>query len=153
MASNLVIRKIFHLWFLLKRPMTLGVRILIENDVGEILLVRHTYVDGWYFPGGGVETGESQQQAAAKELDEEVGIGSTGDMDLLGVYQNLNASRRDHVSLFRCRNWKWLRAFKPNQEIAEIGFFSRENLPHDITPGTLRRISELYDGKPVSDYW
>ncbi len=133
--------------------MTLGVRLLVEDEAEKVLLVRHTYVGGWYFPGGGVEKGESQQQAAHKELREETGIVCIGDPELFGVYWNRNASRRDHVSLFRCREWREERAFTPNREIAEIGFFALDALPDDITPGTMRRLEEIYQGHKVSEYW
>ena len=153
MASNRIIRKLLHTWFLLRRPMTLGVRLLVEDNEGKILLVRHTYVDGWYFPGGGVEKGESQQQAAKKELREETGIGCTGELELVGIYQNSSASRRDHVSLFRCREWREERIFTPNREIAEIRFFSVNELPKDTTPATFRRIEEVYRSAAVSEFW
>ena len=40
--------------------MTFGVRGVI-HDAGNnaVFLVRHTYVPGWHFPGGGVEAGET----------------------------------------------------------------------------------------------
>lgn len=133
--------------------MTLGVRVWVEDEKGKILLVRHTYVKGWFFPGGGVENGESQHAAAVKELFEEASIRAEGDMQLLGVYWNRHASRRDHVSLFRCTSWKKAGEFQPNREIAEARFFNVDNLPEDITAGTLRRIREQQEGSQISDIW
>ena len=54
--------KLFHALFLVRRPMTLGVRALIydrHND--SVFLIRHTYVPGWQLPGGGVEVGETAE--------------------------------------------------------------------------------------------
>ncbi|MEM8653068.1 MAG: NUDIX domain-containing protein, partial [Pseudomonadota bacterium] len=105
MAIKHIIRSAFHFYFLMKRSMTLGVRLLVENEKGEVLLVRHTYVDGWYLPGGGVERGETAEAAARKELLEETGFKVGDNLILLGVYKNLSASKRDHVLLFRVQDW------------------------------------------------
>ena len=153
MADNKILRKLFHLYFLLKRPMTLGVRVLVENEKGEVLLVRHTYVEGWYLPGGGVETGDTMAQTVAKELREEVGFEILGEPKLLGIYKNSSASKRDHVAIYRAEDWREIEVFKPNREIAEIGFFAVDNLPESITAGNLKRIREIYHGEPVSQYW
>ena len=53
---------------------TVGVRILVVNSEQEILLVEHTYIDGWHFPGGGVNHMESTEAAAIRELQEETGV-------------------------------------------------------------------------------
>lgn len=153
MADNIFLRKLFHLYFLVKRPMTLGVRVLVENQKGEVLLVRHTYVEGWYLPGGGVETHDTMAETAIKELREEVGFEVIGDPQLLGIYKNNSASRRDHVALYKVDQWREAEVFKPNREIAEIGFFGLDGLPDDITKGNLRRIREVYFDEPVSQYW
>lgn len=153
MADNKIMRKLFHLYFLLKRPMTLGVRILVENQKGEVLLVRHTYVEGWYLPGGGVETHDTMAQTAVKELREEVGFEIIGEPILLGMYKNKSASKRDHVAIYRAEKWREVEAFEPNREIAEIGFFAPDNLPSNITAGNLRRINEYYFDEPISQYW
>lgn len=153
MADNIILRKLFHLFFLLKRPMTLGVRVLVENDKGEVLLVRHTYVEGWYLPGGGVETGETMAQTAVKELREEVGFEILGEPQLLGMYKNISASKRDHVAVYKTGEWREAEVFKPNREIAEMAFFALDNLPDTITAGNLNRINEFYHGVPMSQYW
>ncbi len=153
MADSKILRKLFHVFFLFKRPMTLGVRILVENEKGEVLLVRHTYVEGWYLPGGGVETGETTLQAAQKELREETGLEMLDEPRLVGLYQNRSASRRDHVAVFKVGKWYEVEAFKPNREIAEMGFFPLDALPQEITAGNLRRIKEYYYDEPVSQYW
>ena len=67
-------RLVLHPWFRLTRGLTLGVRVLVQNPQGHILLVRHTYSPGWLLPGGGVERGEIAEEAAAREVLEETGV-------------------------------------------------------------------------------
>jgi len=153
MADSKILRKLFHLYFLFRRPMTLGVRVLVENEKGEVLLVKHTYVEGWYLPGGGVETGDTMAQTAIKELREEVGYEIIGEPKLLGIYKNKSASKRDHVALYKVEGWREVEPFKPNHEISAIGFFPVDELPQNITKGNLRRIHEVYFNEPASQYW
>lgn len=133
--------------------MTLGVRVAIENSKGEFLLVRHTYVSGWYFPGGGVERGETLVDAAIKEVREETGINIRGSLSLFGAYFNKNASARDHVALYHLREDHDISGFGPNREIAEIGFFAEHSLPDDATKATRRRIEELRGRSPQINHW
>jgi 8-oxo-dGTP diphosphatase len=48
--------------------------VLFRDDSGRVLLVKPTYKDGWDIPGGYVEPGESPKQAAAREVEEELGL-------------------------------------------------------------------------------
>jgi len=134
--------RLFHLLLLVRRPMTLGVRILVTGEKDTVLLVRHTYVSGWHLPGGGIEKGETAKQAAEKELLEETGIMVGSELEPLAVFANRRASKRDHVVLFLCRDWQTHRAFVPNREIAEIGFFPLNALPSGTTQPTRSRIKE-----------
>jgi hypothetical protein len=43
--------------------------------------------------------------------------------------------------------------WRPNAEIAEMGFFGSDALPADTTAGTRRRIAEVLAGKPPSVQW
>ena len=133
--------------------MTLGVRIIVSNLKGEVLLVRHTYVSGWHLPGGGVEKQETASDAACKELMEEAGIRVLGSLELKSVHANRKASKRDHVLLYHCKDWEIARPFVPNREIAEIGFFALQNVPELTTPSTRLRLEEIFAGRPPADFW
>jgi ADP-ribose pyrophosphatase YjhB (NUDIX family) len=46
-----------------------GVSIILRNDAGEVLLVRHSYAGRrWTLPGGGVHRGEPPEQTARREM-------------------------------------------------------------------------------------
>jgi ADP-ribose pyrophosphatase YjhB (NUDIX family) len=136
-----------------RRAMTLGVRVLVRNEQGHVLLVRHTYVPGWYLPGGGVERHETVQQAAIKELREECHIEVLDEPTLFHFYRNPRTSRFDHVALFICSNWRQLSDKQPDHEIAEVGFFAPDNLPEGTTEPTRNRVAEMIDGQKIADLW
>lgn len=153
MASRGVRVRLFHWWFLLSRPMTLGVRALVRNKEGHVLLVRHSYVPGWYLPGGGIERGQTAEETVRRELLEETGVEITGDVVLLGLYANRTASSRDHVALYDCPRWRRSVPFKPNREIVECNFFAPDALPQDTTRATRERLAEMLGQAPRSAYW
>jgi len=135
------------------RAMTLGVRGIVQNDNREILLVRHTYVDGWHLPGGGVERGETAFEAIDKELREEGNISLTARPQIFHIYRNPLTSRFDHVVLFNCPHWEGGEMQAPNREIAQTGFFALDALPPQTTAATRARLLEVFDNQPVSDLW
>jgi len=145
--------RITHLSFLLTRPMTLGVRGVVVGDDDKVLLVRHGYVPGWHFPGGGVEVGETALQALDRELEEEARVRATGAPALHGLYFNRRVSRRDHVAVYVIRDFEVLGARAPDWEIEEARFFPRRALPEGTSAGTRARLAEIFDGAPVRDLW
>jgi ADP-ribose pyrophosphatase YjhB (NUDIX family) len=134
------------------RGMTLGVRaMLLEGD--RVLLVRHSYVPGWYFPGGGVESGESLGDALAREIEEEAGARLTAPPQLFAVYRNARADSRDHVALFVCRDWASPLPRAPSREIVAAELFPLAALPAEATPATLARIREVIGGESPATDW
>ena len=146
--------KLFHLYFVLRRPMTLGVRgVVFDAATNSVFLIRHTYAPGWQFPGGGVETGETASEALGRELAEEGNIELTSPPELRSFHYNRHASRRDHVALYLVTGFTQTAPKKPDIEIAEAGFFPLDALPGETTPATRRRIAELFGGGPAAPYW
>ncbi len=63
------------MWFVF--PLTRRVRVLIIRG-DKVLLVKHFVGPGrWSIPGGGIRFGESLQQAAVREIREELSLGVT----------------------------------------------------------------------------
>ncbi|XHM77547.1 NUDIX domain-containing protein [Mesorhizobium sp. ANAO-SY3R2] len=146
--------RMFHLYFLFRRPMTLGVRGLVHDAAtNSIFLIRHTYVPGWQLPGGGVEVGETFVESLARELEEEGNIVLSVSPALKSIHLNKQASRRDHVAFYLVQGFSQLRPKEPDHEIAEAGFFPLDALPEGTTPATRRRIAEVFDGAEASPYW
>lgn len=144
--------KLVHVAHFLLRGMTLGVRAACFNEKGEVFLVKHSYVPGWYLPGGGVERGETVGKAILKEIREEGNLEATATPVLFHTYYNRYVSRRDHVLLYRID----VRQTAPrpaDHEIVECGFFDPANLPVDTTRATRLRLEELAGRLAPSDFW
>jgi 8-oxo-dGTP pyrophosphatase MutT (NUDIX family) len=145
--------RLLHWSFLLARPMTLGVRAIVADADERVLLVRHGYVSGWHFPGGGVEVGETCMEALARELKEEANVALEQPPLLHGVFFNARPSRRDHVAVYVVRAFRILGQRAPDWEIEEARFFPRWALPDGTSAGTRARLAEIFDSAPLSDRW
>jgi 8-oxo-dGTP pyrophosphatase MutT (NUDIX family) len=146
--------RFFHLYFLLTRPMTLGVRgVVYDRQQNAVFLIRHTYVPGWQLPGGGVEPGESALTALRRELEEEGNIEFDSAPALRSLHYNRHASRRDHVAVYLVEGFRQTAPKLPDREIAASGFFPLDRLPELTTPGTRRRLAEIFGGEPPSHDW
>ena len=152
-ALEPVIRRVAHFYWRFARAATLGVRAMVIDGSGRVFLVKHSYVDGWHLPGGGVETGETLLTALTRELAEEGNILLAGRPELHGVFFNNRVSRRDHVALFVVRDFRQDGRPVPNHEIIEHGFFALDALPADTTSATRARIAEVFAGAAVSELW
>jgi 8-oxo-dGTP pyrophosphatase MutT (NUDIX family) len=132
-------------------PITLGVRLLLVKD-NSVLLVRHTYQNLWYLPGGRVKKWESLEQTARREAQEELGA-SLGGLQLFGTFVSFFEHKSDHVAVFACDDFTL--TGETDKEIERFAFFPVDELPEDVSPGCLRRIEEYWQEPTVvrAGYW
>jgi len=135
------------------RSVSLGVRAIVLDAENRVLLVRHTYLDGWYFPGGGVEAGETLLDAIMRELAEEAHISMDAPPVLHGIFLQKTRWRSNHVACFVVRAFHQTHARLPDWEIAESGFFKTDYLPEETTRATRARLNEILHEQPPSPFW
>ena len=131
------------------KPISIGVRVMLIRD-DEVLLVKHTYQDEWYFPGGGAKRRETLADVARREAFEEVGA-TLGNLELFGIYTNFFELRTDHIAVFICRDFTYTGA--KDWEIERIELFPFNALPENIAPGIARRIKDyLNETQPKNGF-
>ena len=122
-----------------------GVRVLVDNGHGEVLLLRHWYAPGvWTLPGGGINQGETLEEAALRELHEETGYVARGIGGKIGIYQGSRPD--DQVAAVFVTTYEGSLQLLPNIEVMERGFFSMNALPDNISPANRRRVEEYVAG-------
>ena len=100
-----------------------NVGLIVLNQKNKLLLCRRKDQKTWQFPQGGIDSGESPQAAAFRELFEEVGVRKKEvkvvqksdhwfDYDLPEKYQK----RSDTMRKFKGQTQKWF-MFKANTEL------------------------------------
>lgn len=125
------------------KPVTAGTRVMLIKE-NKILLVKHTYQEHWYFPGGGIKKGETFEEAIRREIKEELG-GKLDELKLFGVYNNFFEYKNDHIVIFLCDKFSITGTI--DREIESFEFFDLNNLPEHTAPGTRRRIEEYITGE------
>jgi 8-oxo-dGTP pyrophosphatase MutT (NUDIX family) len=132
-------------------PVCLGTNAILERIDGTVVLVRHRYMAGLCFPGGGVGAGEPPEDAILRELREEVGLNSASAVSLFGLYTRKVGRTTNLVALYRVRAADI--EFRPNLEISEIVNADPLNPPRETSPATRRRLAEFVGAASVSRYW
>ena len=127
------------------RAMTLGVRGLARDAAGRVLLIKHTYVAGWHMPGGGVERGETGEQALARELTEELGIAATIGPRITTIRHNYRNGGVIEIGFFAVREYA---GEMVNNIFQQMLWTSVSRLPdYDFLAADLTLIRDLADGK------
>lgn len=133
------IRSLLSIYWKNFHPNTLGVRTLVINN-NKILLVKHSYGNKYYLPGGGVKKFESFENAAKREVLEETGYKITK-VKLFGVFQNTNEGKQDTDVVFITNKFS-LKTEKISWEIKEARWFDINKLPKYMNEGSQKRINE-----------
>jgi 8-oxo-dGTP pyrophosphatase MutT (NUDIX family) len=134
------------------RVRTTGVKVMIFNPSGELLLIRNGYGDSglYLLPGGGVSRRESTQAAAIREVREELGI-AVQDIEPLWSYESSREGKRDTIHVFKATTREL--PTPDDLEVVEARFFPLDALPERVSPATRRRIAEVKGERPIDGRW
>ncbi len=122
-----------------------NVAIVICNKGGKVLWARRTRRDGWQFPQGGVERDETAEDAAFRELYEEVGL-RRQHVKLVGRTQSW---LKYDVPRFHLRSRRSRGDFKGQKQL----WFLFQMLGHDSDVRLDRVAKPEFDTWRWVDYW
>ena len=109
------------------------------DERGHVLLVRHSYgPPRWSLPGGGMNRGERAEQAAAREIREELGCGLT-DLAAIAASEERIAGSPDMQHVFAARLVG--EPVPDMREIVAVELAEPENLPEQCGLRTRQRIA------------
>lgn len=112
--------------------------VIFDNE-NRVMLVKLTYQrkHPWGLPGGGLNYGESPEEAVIREVWEETSLKVA-----IEEFLFVKTWIPDRVGMYYLCNIKD-GEFQPSDEVSEIGYFSLDNLP-DVRPLDFELIKEVY---------
>lgn len=115
----------------------IGVFALIFDNNQRILLAHRRDIDWWNLPGGGMEHGETVEEAVCREVREETGL-EVEVKYLVGVYSK--PQKQEVVLTFSC----YVRGgvLVVTEESRACRYFSLDSLPVNILPKHRQRIED-----------
>ncbi len=120
----------------------IGVFAVILED-GKVLLGRRRDIDWWNLPGGGMEPGETVDEALRREVREETGL-EVGIERLVGVYSK--PQKQEVVLTFLCRVEGG--ELRETEEIIECRYFAPDALPLRTLPKHAERVRDALLNRP-----
>jgi 8-oxo-dGTP diphosphatase len=119
---------------------------IIIDDENRVLLLKHVFRpgSGWGIPGGFINKAENPEKAVRRELAEEIGL-------------KVENVRIVHARTFRMTNqveilFRATPVGTPNSksiEIADLGWFRFEDLPHGLNEDQKGFIEGILNGDPL----
>src|SRR6266568_7173050 len=106
-------------------------------DGERVLLAHRRDIDWWNLPGGGMEVGETVDEAVCREVREETGLEVEVER-LVGVYSK--PQKQEVVLTFRCHITSG--ALRATEEIRENRYFLPNALPHNTLPKHRQRVED-----------
>lgn len=130
-----------------------GVRVIVVRD-REVLLLSHWFAPFvWTLPGGGIDDGETPEEAGIREVREETGLEIGSIAGTVGTYKG-KMGKNDTVTVLYTGDFSGSLQLYPNLEIMGRSWFNIDNLPDEVSPANRRRIEAYRAGvRNEQDLW
>lgn len=115
--------------------------IIFEGN--RVLLAHRRDIDWWNLPGGGMEAGETVEQALRREILEETGL----EVEIERVTGIYSKPQKNEVALAMHCHVTGGQA-RATAEIRECRYFSPDNLPSNTLPKHRQRIEDALLNRP-----
>lgn len=112
-------------------------------DGERVLLALRRDIDWWNLPGGGMEAGETVDEAMRREVHEETGL-EVEVGQLVGVYSK--PQKQEVVLTFRCRVIGG--TLSATEESKECRYFQPDALPLNTLPKHRQRVEDALLNQP-----
>lgn len=123
------------------RPISTAV---ITSD-GKVLMIRRRVAEGellWAFPGGGIEQGETPEQAAVRETAEEVGL-EVKAVKVLG--DRVHPTSGHHMTYVACEVVVGEAHVADAEELAEVRWLTHGRLQEHVPHGLFDKVEAYLD--------
>ncbi|MDX3353923.1 NUDIX hydrolase [Streptomyces sp. ME01-24h] len=117
---------------------------IIAHD-GAVLMIRRRLAEGellWAFPGGGVEAGESAEEAAVREVAEEVGLTVAAER-VLG--ERVHPKTQRAMVYTACKVVDGEPSVLDADEIAEVAWVKHSEIPAHVPYGLFEPVQAYLD--------
>lgn len=124
-----------------------------ERGINEEILLIHRKTGSHGLPAGHVEEGEKLQEAAARELREEVGLDTLPDnMKFTHVGYFINQKKPGVGFFFQPESWAGEPRNMEPDEHTGVDWYPMTNLPETLAPHTRACLQNITEGKVITEY-
>lgn len=122
-----------------------GISTAIITNAGRVLMIRRREREGrllWAFPGGGIEEGETPEQAAVRETAEEV------DLEVKAIKplgERVHPQTGRHMSYVACEVVGGEARVADEEELAEVAWIRLEEIPTYVPWGLFGPVQDYLD--------
>ncbi|MFE2326105.1 NUDIX hydrolase [Streptomyces sp. NPDC059385] len=117
--------------------------IIVQN--GRVLMARRREREGkllWAFPGGGIEAGETPEEAAVREVAEEVGL-EVAAQQVLG--DRVHPQSGVHMTYVACSVVSGEASVVDDEELAEVLWLEHGQIPEYVPWGLFDKVQAYLD--------
>lgn len=125
---------------------------IVNNGTGDILFIKR--LGKWDLPKGKMEKGESREESAVREIEEETGLKDVELVEFINTTYHIYIERNGD-KILKCTHWFEMNFFgedtsKPQIEegITEVAWKNTSQIENEVFPSTFKNIELI-----IKEFW